>query len=112
MVAVTSSATSTTTMRVPTVLIGSSRCTLRLSMRMPRASRIASTMSCVVTEPKRRPSSPAWWVIVSTVLFRSSAFSRAFEVASSSALSACTWRRCAAAIEPFVAGSASLRGIR
>ena len=60
MVAVTSSATSTTTMRVPTVRIGSSRWTLRRSMRMPRASRMASTMSCDVTEPNRRPSSPAW----------------------------------------------------
>ena len=86
MVAVTSSATSTTTMRVPTVRIGSSRWTLRRSMRMPRASRIASTMSCDVTEPNRRPSSPAWCVIVSTVLLSSSALSRAFVVASASAL--------------------------
>ena len=40
---------------------------------MPRASWIASAMSCVVTEPNRRPSSPACWVIVSTVLLSSSA---------------------------------------
>ena len=39
--------------------------------------RIASTMSCAVTEPNRRPSSPAWWAIVSTVLLSRSALSRA-----------------------------------
>ena len=33
----------------------------------PRASLIASAMSWVVTEPNRRPSSPACWAIVSTV---------------------------------------------
>ena len=65
--AVTSSATSTTTMYVPTFLIGSSRWTLRRSTLIPRASRIASAMSCVVTEPNRRPSSPAGRAMVSTV---------------------------------------------
>src|SRR5918997_282594 len=59
-VAVTPSSTSTSIMRVPTVRIGSSRLTLRRSIGMPRASWMASTMSCDVTEPKRRPSSPAW----------------------------------------------------
>ena len=42
---------------------------------MPRASRMASAMSCEVTEPNRRPSSPAWWAIVSTVLLSSAALS-------------------------------------
>ena len=32
-------------------------------------------MSCVVTEPNRRPSSPACWEIVRTVRLSSSAFS-------------------------------------
>src|SRR5215207_7857794 len=58
-VAVTPLSTSTTTIRVPTVLIGSSRWTWRLSIVMPRASLMASAMSWDVTAPKRRPSSPA-----------------------------------------------------
>ena len=56
-------------------MIGSSRWTLRLSILMPRRLRIASAMSWVVTEPNRRPSSPACWLIVSTVLLSSSAYS-------------------------------------
>ena len=99
-------------MRVPTVRIGSSRWTWRRSIVMPRASLMASAMSCEVTEPNRRPSSPAWWAIVSTVLLSSAALSSALAVASATARSAATARRSAAAIAPRVAGSASLRGIR
>src|SRR4051794_16911869 len=65
-VAITPSSTSTSIMRVPTVRIGSSRWTLRRSIVIPRASWIASTMSCEVTAPNRRPSSPAWGGVVST----------------------------------------------
>ena len=74
-VAVTPGSTSTTTMRVPTV--GSARRGGRRGCRWsrPRASLMASAMSCEVTEPNRRPSSPAWWAIVSTVLLSSAAFS-------------------------------------
>ena len=57
--AVTPSETSTETMCVPVVLIGSSSWTRRLSSRTPRAWRIASTISWEVTEPNSRPSSPA-----------------------------------------------------
>ncbi len=64
MVAVSSSATSTTTIYVPVWRMGSSRWTLRRSMRIPRASRIASAMSWGVTDPNSRPSSPACWGIV------------------------------------------------
>ena len=112
----TPSPTSTVTMRVPTVRIGSSRWTLRRSMSMPRASLMASTMSCEVTEPNRRPSSPAWWAIVRTVLLSSSALSSARWVASAAARSAVCWRRWAAAIErgwparPACAGSGSCGG--
>jgi hypothetical protein len=82
------------------------------SIVMPRASLIASAMSCAVTEPNSRPSSPAWCGIVSTVRLSSSAPSRALVSASATARSAASLRRWAAAIEPLVAGSASLRGIR
>src|SRR4051812_14529665 len=112
MVAVTPSSTSTSTMRVPTVRIGSSRWTLRRSISMPRASLIASTMSCAVTEPNRRPSSPAWWAIVSTVRLSTAAESWARWFACAAARSLAWSARAAAAIAPLVAGSASLRGIR
>ena len=76
------SATSTATMCVPVVLIGSVSWIRRLSSLTPRACRTASAISCAVTEPNSRPSSPAWWAIVRTVL-RSRA-------AVSSARSACS----------------------
>ena len=66
-VAVTPSWTSIVTMWVPVVRIGCSSCTLRRSSFIPRACLIASTMSCAVTEPNRRPSSPAGWGIVSNL---------------------------------------------
>ena len=110
--AVTPSETSTETMCVPVVLIGSSSWTRRLSSRTPRACRIASTISCEVTEPNSRPSSPAWCEIVSTVLRSSAAVSSALAAASATARSAASWRRSASAIAAGVAGCASLRGTR
>ncbi len=69
-------------------------------------------MSCAVTEPNRRPSSPACWGIVSTVRFSRSTFSCAFSTASRAARSAAAWRWRIVSIAPLVAGWASLRGIR
>jgi hypothetical protein len=112
MSAVTPSETSTETMCVPVVLIGSSSRTRRLSRRTPRACRIASTISCEVTEPNSRPSSPAWCEIVRTVFRRSAAVSSAFAAASAAARSADSRRRSASAIEAGVAGCASFRGTR
>ena len=86
---------------------------MRRSIVMPRASWIASAMSCEVTEPNRRPSSPAWCGIVSTVLLSSSALScGARGGLGDGALGGRLAALAAASIEPLVAGSASLRGIR
>ena len=57
------------------VRIGSSRWTLRRSTVMPRASGSRRRCPASVTEPNRRPSSPACCEIVRTVRLRSSACS-------------------------------------
>ena len=67
-VATKPSATSTSTMKVPISLIGSSSRTLRLSIVMPRASLMASAMSAAVMLPNRRSPSPALAASVMTVL--------------------------------------------
>ena len=77
---------------MPTFLIGSVRCTLRLSSFRPRASLIAVAMSWAVTEPNRRPSAPACWGIVSTVRLSRLTFSSAFSIALRAARSAASWR--------------------
>ena len=41
-----------------------------LSVRSPRASRIAAAMSWAVTDPNRRPSAPACWAIACRPLGR------------------------------------------
>ena len=84
--------------------IGSAKWILRRSTLIPRASRIASAMSCGVTEPNRRPSSPACCGIVSTVRPSRLALSCARSSASRLALSAASRRLAAAWIEAVVAG--------
>ena len=78
----------------------------------PARLAIASAMFCVVTDPNRRPSSPAWWPMVSTVLLSSSAFSCARLDGVAGRPSSASIRRWAAWTAPLVAGAASLRGIR
>ena len=55
--------------------MGSSRRTLRLSMRSLRASQMASATSAAVTDPYSRSPSPAWAGMVSTVLLSVAAMS-------------------------------------
>ena len=69
-------------------------------------------MSCAVTDPNSRPSAPACWGIVSTVRLSRLTFSCARSTASRAARSAAAWRWRTVSIAPFVAGWASLRGIR
>ena len=78
--------TSTSTMKVPTSRIGSSRRIFLRSIRSPRASAIASAISALVTEPNSLPSSPARCWIVSTVFASSAAVSPARSAASLAAL--------------------------
>src|SRR3954451_13461631 len=92
--------------------MGCSSWILRLSTFRPRASRIASAISVVVTDPYRRPSGPAWAGMVRTVLVRVSAWSLARSAAWAAARSAASWARRAASIEAGVAGWASRRGVR
>ena len=60
----------------------------------------------------RKLAAPATKGAIVAAAKRREAAERALVVASSRALFAACWRRSAAAIEPLVAGSASLRGIR
>ena len=69
-------------------------------------------MSCDVTEPNRRPSSPACWEMVSTVRGSIAAFSFARSIASACGLLGGSMRTWAASTAPLVAGCASLRGMR
>src|SRR5450756_1099436 len=106
------SATSTSTMKAPSSLMGSSSSTLRLSIVNPRASLMASAMSAPVMEPNRRAPSPALAASVSTVLLSVAVCSSAWTAMRASRDLRSSSRRRNSAILPGVAGSASLRGIR
>src|SRR4051795_10904747 len=84
--------------------MGCSSWILRLSTFRPRASRIASAISVVVTDPYRRPSGPAWAGMVRTVLVRVSAWSLARSAAWAAARSAASWARRGASIAAGGAG--------
>ena len=83
-----------------------------MSTLRPRAAWIASAISFEVTEPNSLPSSPARWLMVSTVFASSAAVSSARSAAwRSSSASARSRRGAASSSAPLVAGWASLRGI-